>query len=135
MLHQFGLVDLYAHEGVSFPRPYVDEWDNMAGLYNNAHRSSGRRNAPAGLPSHGDTITYIPRPAAGASYGGLNPIPIFRNTLPAANRKAIAIGLSEGAATVAAENTFYFVEARSNAPGTADSVLPGSGVLIYYITN
>jgi hypothetical protein len=26
----------------------------------------------AWLTAHGDTVTYIPRPAAGASYGGLN---------------------------------------------------------------
>lgn len=133
MLHQFGLVDLYAHEGVSFPRPYVDEWDNMAGLYNNAHPLIWSKERAGWITSHGDTITYIPRPMAGTSYGGLNPIPIFRNTSAAANRKAIAIGLSEGAATLAAENAFYFVEARSNASGTADSVLPGSGVLIYYV--
>ena len=133
MLHQFGLVDLYAHEGVSFPRPYVDEWDNMAGHFNNAHPLVWSKERAGWLTAHGDTVTYIPRPAAGASYGGLNPIPIFRNTAAVANRKAIAIGLSQGAATLAAENTFYFVEARSNTPGTFDSALPGSGVLIYYV--
>lgn len=133
MLHQFGLVDLYAHEGVSFPRPYVDEWDNMAGLYNNAHPLVWSKQRAGWLTAHGDTVTYIPRPAAGASYGGLNPIPIFRNTSAAANRKTIAIGLSEGAATLAAENVFYFVEARSNTSGTFDSTLPGSGVLICYV--
>lgn len=133
MLHHFGLVDLYAHEGVTFPRPYVDEWDNMAGVYNNVHPLIWSK-ARAGWPAaHGDTIHYIPRPAAGASYGGMNPIPIFFNTSTAANRKAIAIGLSQGAATLAAENVFYFVEARSNAAGTYDSALPGNGVLIYYV--
>lgn len=133
MLHQFGLVDLYAHEGVNFPRAYVDEWDNMAGLYNNVHPLIWSKERAGWLTAHGDTVTYIPRPAAGASYVGLNPIRIFRNTAAAANRKAIALGLSEGAANLAAENIFYFVEARSNAPGTFDSALPGSGVLIYYV--
>ena len=133
LLHHFGLVDLYAHEGVSFPRPYVDEWDNMAGFFNNVHPLVWSKERAGWLTSHGDTIQYIPRPAAGASYAGLNPIPLFRNTSTAANRKAIALGLSEGAATLAAENVFYFVEARSNASGTYDSALPGSGVLIYYV--
>jgi hypothetical protein len=133
LLHQFGLVDLYAHEGVTFPRPYVDEWDNMAGLYNNVHPLVWSKERAGWLTAHGDTIHYIPRPAPGASYAGLNPIPIFRSTSTAANRKAIAIGLSQGAATLAAENVFYLVEARSNAAGTYDSALPGSGVLIYYV--
>jgi len=133
ILHQFGLVDLYAHEGVTFPRPYVDEWDNMAGFYTNVHPLVWSKERAGWLTAHGDTITYIPRPAPGASYVGLNPIPIFRNTATAAGRKAIAIGLSQGAATLAAENAFYFVEARSNAAGTFDSALPGSGVLIYYV--
>lgn len=133
MLHQFGLVDLYAHEGVSFPRPYVDEWDNMAGLYNNVHPLVWSKERAGWLNAHGDTVTYIARPTAGASYGGLNPIPIFSNSSTAANRKAIAIGLSEGAATLAAENVFYFAESRSNSTGTFDSTLPGSGVLIYYV--
>lgn len=133
MLHHFGLVDLYAHEGVSFPRPYVDEWDNMGGLYNNVHPLIWSKERAGWLSAHGDTITYVPRPAAGASYNGLNPIPIFRNTSSAANLKAIAIGLSEGAGTLEVENAFYFVEARSNTSGTFDSALPGSGVLIYYV--
>jgi hypothetical protein len=133
MLHQFGAVDLYAHEGVTFPRPYVDEWDNMAGLFNNVHPLAWSKERAGWLTAHGDTIEYIPRPAAGASYGGLNPIPIFFNTSTAANRKAIAIGLSQGAATLAVENAFYLVEARSNAAGTYDSSLPGTGVLVYYV--
>lgn len=132
LLHQFGLVDLYAHEGVTFPRPYVDEWDNMGGLYNNVHPLVWSKERAGWLTAHGDTIRYIPRPAPGMSYGGLNPIPLFRNTSGNANRKAIAIGLSQGAATLAAEKAFYFVEARNNA-ANYDSGLPGSGVLIYYV--
>jgi hypothetical protein len=67
MLHQFGCVDLYAHEGVTFPRPYVDEWDNMAGLYNNVHPLVWSKERAGWLTAHGDTIEYIPRPAPGAS--------------------------------------------------------------------
>ena len=116
-----------------FPRPYVDEWDNMAGLYNNVHPLVWSKERAGWLTAHGDTIHYIPRPAPGASYAGLNPIPIFRNPNPNANRKAIAIGLTQGAATLAAENAFYFVECRSNAGNNADQALPGSGVLVYYV--
>ena len=88
-------------KGVTFPRPYVDEWDNMAGLYNNVHPLVWSKERAGWLTAHGDTIEYIPRPAPGASYSGLNPIPIFFNTSTAANRKAIAIGLSQGAPTLA----------------------------------
>jgi subtilase family protein len=133
MLHQFGLVDLYAHEGVTFPRPYVDEWDNMAGLFTNVHPLVWSKERAGWLTAHGDTIEYIPRPAAGASYAGLNPIPIFLNTSPNSNRKAIAIGLSQGAATLTTENVFYFVEARQNTGKYDGSLLPGSGVLVYYV--
>jgi M6 family metalloprotease-like protein len=133
LLHQLGLVDLYPHEGVVFPRPYVDEWDNMGGQFNNAHPLVWSKERAGWLTAHGDTVTYIPRPAAGGTYTGPNPLPIFRTTSTAANRKAIAIGLSQGAATIAAENVFYFVEARNNAGTTHDSTLPGTGVLIYYV--
>ena len=64
---------------------------------------------------------------------GLNPIPLFFNTSTTANRKAIAIGLTQGAATLAAENAFYFVEARRNTNATYDNGLPGTGVLVYYV--
>lgn len=133
LLHHFGLVDLYAHEGVTFPRPYVDEWDNMAGLYNNVHPLIWSKRRAGWLAAHGDTIEYIARPASGSSYAGPNPIQLFRNTSSAINRKAIALGLSEGAGTIDAERAFYYVEARNNAAGTFDSALPGSGVLVYYV--
>jgi hypothetical protein len=133
LLHQFGLVDLYAHPGVVFPRPYVDEWDNMGGTYNNVHPLVWSKERAGWLTAHGDTITYIPRPAAGGTYTGPNPIPIFPNTSTAANRKAIAIGLTQGASTLAVENAFYFVEARRNTAGTFDATLPQSGVLVYHV--
>ncbi len=133
LLHQFGAVDLYAHEGVTFPRPYVDEWDNMAGFFNNVHPLAWSKERAGWLTAHGDTIEYIPRPAPGAAYAGLNPIPLFFNTSTAANRKAIAIGLSQGAATMAAESAFYFVEARRNTSANFDNSLPGTGVLVYYV--
>ena len=133
MLHQFGAVDLYAHEGVTFPRPYVDEWDNMAGTFNNAHPLIWSKERTGWIAAHGDLVEFISRPAGGATYAGLNPIPIFLNSSTAANRKAIAIGLTEGAGTRATEKALYYVEARSNAAGTYDETLPGTGVLIYYV--
>jgi hypothetical protein len=133
MLHQFGLVDLYAHEGVVFPRPYVDDWDNMGGTYDNVHPLIWSKERAGWPAAHGDTVTFIPRPAPGASYGGPNPLRLFHNHNQTANRKAIAIGLTQGAATVAAENAFYYIEARGDAGVHYDSGLPAGGVLIYHV--
>jgi M6 family metalloprotease-like protein len=130
--HQLNLVDLYAHPGVTFPRPYVDEWDNMAGLFTNVHPLAWEKQRAEWITSHGSSIQYIPRPATGASYGGPNPIELFSQESTAVNRKAIAIGLTQGATTLANENVFYFVEARDNTIGF-DTGLPGSGVLIYFV--
>lgn len=132
-LHHFGLVDLYAHEGVTFPRPYVDEWDNMGGTYDNVHPLVWSKQRAGWLTAHGDTITYVPRPAAGSSYSGANPLPLFHNTSTAANRKAIAIGLTQGRSQLADEDAFYYVEARDNTVAPYDSNLPASGVLVYYV--
>lgn len=132
-LHQVGLVDLYAHPGVVFPRPYVDEWDNMAGLFQNVHPLVWSKERAAWVTGHGSTIEYIQRPAAGSSYTGTNPIRLYLQESTATNRKAIALGLTEGAAMIGQENAFYFVEARSNSLGGFDDSLPESGVLVYYV--
>lgn len=128
--HQFNLVDLYAHPGVVFPRPYVDEWDNMAGLFTNVHYLVWSKQRAEWITSHGSEIRYIPRPAAGASSS--NTFQLFPQESTATNRKAIAIGLTQGAATLANEDVFYFIEARDNTSGF-DNNLPTSGVLIYYV--
>jgi hypothetical protein len=133
VLHQMGLVDLYAHPGVVFPRPYVDEWDNMADLFTNVHPLVWSKERAGWVSAHGSTVTYIPRPAAGASYAGPNPIPLFVQESTNTNRKAIAIGLTENAATIGQEKAFYFVEARDNTLGGFDDGLPGSGVIVYYV--
>jgi M6 family metalloprotease-like protein len=130
--HQFNLVDLYAHPGVVFPRSYVDEWDNMAGLFTNVHPLTWEKERATWITSQGSSIQYIPRPATGTSYTGLNPIPLFKQESTATNRKAIAIGLTQGAATLANENVFYYVEARDNTSGF-DTGLPSGGVLIYFV--
>ena len=133
LCHQFNLVDLYAHPGVVFPRPYVDEWDNMAGLFTNAHPLVWSKERAGWVTGHGSEILYIPRPAAGGSYGEMNPIPLFHQESTATNRKAIAIGLTEGAASLQDEKAFYFIEARDNSLGGFDDPLPASGVLIYHV--
>jgi M6 family metalloprotease-like protein len=132
LCHQFGLVDLYAHAGVTFPRPYVDEWDNMAGLFNGVHPLVWSKQRATWVTSHGSQILYVPRPAAGSSYSGPNPLSLFFQESTATNRKAIAIGLSEGATTIDQENVFYFIEARDNTAG-ADQSLPAGGVIGYYV--
>ncbi len=131
--HQLGLVDLYAHPGVIFPRPYVDEWDNMAGYFNNAHFLAWSKERAQWITDHGSEITYVERPAAGSSYTGLNPIPLHLQESTVQNRKAIAIGLTPGATTLADEDAFYFIEARDNTLGGFDDALPMSGVLVYYV--
>ena len=133
LLHQFGLVDLYAHPGVVFPRPYVDEWDNMSNVFTNVHPLVWSKQRANWLTAHGSSVQYIPRPAAGSSYAGTNPIPLFFQEDTNTNLKAIAIGLTEGAATIAAENAFYYVEARSNTLGGFDDALPSTGVIVYYV--
>lgn len=132
LCHQFGLVDLYAHPGVVFPRPYVDEWDNMAGLFTGVHPLVWSKQRATWVTTHGSSILYVARPPSGSSYTGPNPLSLFFQESTAANRKAIAIGLTEGAATMNQENAFYFIEARNNTLG-ADQNLPASGVLGYYV--
>ena len=135
LLHQFGLVDLYAHPGVVFPRPYVDEWDNMADLFQNVHPLVWSKEIPGWLTAHGSNVQFIPRPAAGTSYAGTNPIKLFLQESTTTNRKAIALGLTEGAGSIAQESAFYYVEARSDSLGGFDDNLPDSGVLIYYVND
>jgi M6 family metalloprotease-like protein len=129
--HQFGLVDLYAHPGVTFARPqYADHWDNMATPFENEHPLAWSKQRAEWLTAHGATITFIPRPAAGLTTTSAA-LQLFPQDLPGANRKAIAIGLTPGS-TLATENVFYFVEARdTSAP--YDTNLPAEGVLVYLV--
>jgi hypothetical protein len=133
ILHQFGMVDLFAHEGVVFPRAYVDEWDALGGLFTGVHPLMWQKERAGWVAAAGATTRFIPRPAAGSSYGGMNPIGILNQNSTANGRKAIAIGLSEGATTRAAERAYYWVEARDNTLGDADGSLPDSGVVVYYV--
>ncbi|MDJ0823536.1 MAG: S8 family serine peptidase, partial [Paracoccaceae bacterium] len=130
--HQFGFVDLYAYPGVVFPRAYVDQWDNMGGFYNNVHVLAWQKEKADWLTEHGATVTYIPRPAGGSTTNNNN-LQLFLTSETGTNRKAIAIGLSEGAATIGDEDAFYMIEARDNTNMDFDAALPASGVLVYYV--
>ena len=128
--HQFGLVDLYAHPGVTFPRAFVDEWDNMATPFRGQQPLVWSKERAQWLTSHLDTISYIPRPAAGASTS--NTFTVNAQESTAVNRKAIAVGLTPGRGSLAAEDQFYMIEVRDQT-ATAESTLPSSGVLIYLV--
>ena len=130
--HQFGFVDLYAYPGVVFPRAYVDQWDNMGGFYNNVHVLAWQKERPDWIASHGGTVTYIPRPAAGTTTTS-DDVQLFLQSETGGNRKAIALGLTEGAATIDDEDAFYMIEARDNSGSDYDAAVPGSGVLIYFV--
>ena len=132
MCHQLGMMDLYNHPGVVFAQPHVDNWDIMSNL-NKVQPMAWSKEKALWLSTHNaNSILWIPRPAAGANFDqsiALN----FLSSTNTANRRAIAIGLTPNIANMADENVFFFIEARSNAAGTADAGLPGSGVLLYYV--
>lgn len=129
--HQFGLVDLYAHPPVVFPQPHVDTWDHMAYPFLNTGFMAWSKERATWISAHGSSVQYVPRPASGVVFNQTIGLNFVSST--GANRKAIAFGLTEGAAAIGNENAFYFVEARSNAAGSVDSVLPESGVLLYHV--
>lgn len=130
--HQLGLMDLYPHPGVVFAQPHVDNWDIMSNL-NAVQPMAWSKEKALWLSTHdAASVLWIPRPAAGANVDQIIPLNFLSST-NTANRRAIAIGLTPNVATLADENVFFFIEARSNATGTVDAGLPGSGVLLYYV--
>ncbi len=68
-----------------------------------------------------------------AATPGLTRIPLFRNTSAGANRKAIAIGLTQGRATLAAGGRLLLRGGRVTETRPLRVALPGSGVLVYYV--
>ncbi len=131
MGHQLNLVDLYAHPNVVFAQPHVDEWDNMAEPITGSGVIAWSKERAGWLTAHGTAPQYLPRPAAGASTNTTVGIDFLSrdNT----DAKAIAIGLTEGAATLDDEDVFFWIEARTNTAGTVDDELPETGVLVYYV--
>jgi M6 family metalloprotease-like protein len=138
MGHHFGLIDLYAHEGVTFPRPYADGWGNMAkdsaGNFNNIHYFAWDKLRPTWLSAAPPALRFIPRPPADpdVNHQFEETIPIFREELNTSNPVLIQVGTTVGA-THATERASYYIEVRKTTAGTFDSSLPSDGVLIYYL--
>jgi hypothetical protein len=130
MNHQLGMWDLGAHPNVVFAQPHVDEWDNMAFPFMRQHQLAWSKERAGWLTADGSAPLYIPRPASGASTSQTLDLNFLTDT---SGQRAIAIGMTEGATTLAQEDVFFMVEARTNTAGTLDDVLPETGVLVYNV--
>jgi hypothetical protein len=130
MGHQLGMWDLGAHPNVVFAQPHVDEWDNMAHAFLRPHQLAWSKERAGWLTADGDAPLFIPRPAAGASISQTHDLNFLTD---GGGQRAIAIGMSEGVTTLANEDAFFMVEARTNAGGSFDSILPETGVLVYNV--
>lgn len=129
--NQLGLWNLHPHPGVVFDAPHVDDWDLMAKPLETVGLTAWSKELVNWITNHGSSITFIPRPAAGSSTNqtlGLNHV-----TSTAANRKAIAIGLTPGVANFANETVYFMVEARKAGDANVDDLVPETGVLIYRV--
>jgi M6 family metalloprotease-like protein len=136
MGHHFGMVDLYPHEGVTFPRKYMDGWDNMAltnGGFNDAHFTTWEKLRPGWLDAAAD-VAFRARPPADPdpAHHLTETIPLHAQETNTAATEVIQIGTSNGVADRAHERVSYYVEARKKA-GSYDSNVPSNGVLIYYV--
>nr|WP_225937277.1 hypothetical protein [Myxococcus sp. RHSTA-1-4] len=132
--HQFGLVDLFAHENVEFPiAEPANRWDNMALPFEGAHPLVWSKQHAAWVTSSGGQILFIPRPPGSSPRTGQPAIPVsFQSTLVAGQYGAIAIGLTPGVSSFEDETHFYWVEARTPTLANRDQTVPGKGVLVYY---
>jgi len=130
MGHQFGMFDLGAHPNVVFAQPHVDEWDNMAQAFTRPHELAWSKERAGWLTADGSPPVYIQRPAAGASFNQTIDLNFLTK---GTGQRAIAIGLTEGATTLASEDVFYWIEARRNTAAGFDNVLPETGVLLYNV--
>lgn len=139
--HHFGLIDLYAHEGAIFPRPYADGWGNMAkdpaGKFNNSHFFAWDKLRPfpaSWLAKDAAHVRFIPRPPADPNAGFKfdETIPIFRQDANSNSTQLIQVGTTPGVSDRAQERVSYYIEARKKS-GTFDSNIPSDGVLIYYL--
>ncbi|MGA9997011.1 MAG: M36 family metallopeptidase [Pyrinomonadaceae bacterium] len=135
MGHHFGLIDLYPHEGVNFPRPYADGWSNMAkdsaGNFNNTHFFGWDKLRPTWLTDA--NVQFIPRPPADpdVNHKFEDTFPIFREETNTSNPVLIQVATTPGS-TRATERVSYYIEARKKA-GSFDNNIPSDGVLIYYL--
>jgi hypothetical protein len=136
MSHQLDLVDLYAHDHVTFPRPYADGWDNMAQPLEGEHPLVWSKQLASWVTASGARILWIPRPPPGTTWdNGGAPIGIhFQEHAAVGQVVGVAFGLTNGITAFTDETAFYYVEARQNGTAAgADSVLPQTGVLMYSV--
>jgi M6 family metalloprotease-like protein len=128
--HQFGLFDLYPHDGVTFPRPYADGWSNMAkdptGHFNNVQFLGWDKLKPGWLAD--TNVTFVPRPAVHFE----STFPIFRSETNTSNPVVIQVGTTNGVTQRGQERASYYIEARQKS-GTYDTNLPSNAVLVYYV--
>jgi hypothetical protein len=131
--HQLGLEDLYIHDNVSFPKPFVvDGWDNMAKPFNGEHPVVWSKQLATWVTTKGAKIVYIPRPPKGSSITGQTIALSYQTIATAGQNAAIAIGLTQGVTAFDQETQFYWLEARSPSLANDDATVPQDGVLMYY---
>jgi sugar lactone lactonase YvrE len=134
--HQLNLIDLYAHENVTFSRPYANGWDNMAKPFTGAHPLVWSKELATWVTSHDARVVFVPRPAPNVLWNnGGNPIGLhYQETAAPGEVIGVAFGLTHGITSFNEETAFYYVEARKNSGegAGADSVLPQTGVVMYY---
>jgi|GEM_PF-2075726 len=134
MGHHFGLGDLYPHEGVTFPRKYVNGWSNMAqnaaaSNFPDTHFFAWEKGRPGWITdAH---VQFVARPGAGGSFD--QTFPLFKQATAAGSPVAIQVGTTNGVATRGNERVSYYIEARDTASDTYDGNLPQNGVVIYYV--
>lgn len=136
LLHQLGMIDLYAYDGYTLGRPDVTGWDPMDKPFNLVHPLVLSKEEVYWVSSHGARILFVPRPAANTTWTN-NGQPIALRAQELAGNgdvAAVAYGLTNGITDMHDETEFYFVEARQQnaAPGDPDDAISGNTVLGYY---
>ncbi len=132
MLHQLGMVDLYAHEGEVFEVPRVEKWDIMANELNVQPLAWSKERIQWLTTHDANSVKWIPRPGPADIYEDEIPINWMSGT-ETDHPRAIAFGMTSGVTDIDAENLFYIIEARENTDNAFDMELPGKGVLVYYV--
>ncbi len=134
--HHFGMFDLYAHDGVTFPRPYADGWSNMAkdptGAFNNVHFFGWDKLKPGWLQD--SNVQFVARPPADPdpNHRFEQTFPIFKDETASGNPVVIQVGTTPNVTKRGDERVSYYIEARKKA-GTYDINLPSDAVLVYYV--
>lgn len=128
--HHFGLRDLYLYDRNTSTLPLADHWDAMALPFEGIHPLVWSKERAWWASSGSLPIEFIPRPQKDAPTVRRITIATQEASAPK-NPIAVAIGLTPGVESFAAETRMILIEARSKTFGF-DRALPGSGVLVYY---